>query len=171
MAIKVLKGRLDPTYKKVFWIKVVIVLASIWSVILGLVILLSYSDIPTIAFDIINYIGIGLTLLIAIPSYLYVELFFNNFVYSLEKDYVRIQKSVLTRKDIRIPYSRIQNVDIISGLIQRGYGISTIQVQTAGRAISAQGTLSPEGVIPGIRNPEKVVGDILKKTKKGKSGV
>ena len=67
------------------------------------------------------------------------------------EDEFKIERGVINKEYISIPYNKIQNVDIQRGLIARFLGLSDLQVQTAG--YGATGGLRPggsEGRLPGL---------------------
>lgn len=66
---------------------------------------------------------------------------------------------VVWKKYVTVPYSKITNVDITRGPLQRYYKIGTIHVQTAGAA-GKQGEKA-ELKLVGIRELEKIRGVII----------
>lgn len=74
--------------------------------------------------------------------------------YSLTEDGINIEKGVINKKYITIPYQRIQNVEIYRGILLRLLGISDLQIQTAGMSytLNSKNNNRPvaEGRLPGI---------------------
>ena len=52
--------------------------------------------------------------------------------YAIDIDGVKMSGGVVWKKNVTVPYSKITNVDITRGPLQRYYNIGTIHVQTAG---------------------------------------
>ena len=72
-------------------------------------------------------------------------------------------RGVFWRRNVSIPYTKITNVDISQGPLQRRFDIGTIHVQTAG-AGGAQGALA-ELRMPGIRDLDGLRDVIMEKVK------
>jgi membrane protein YdbS with pleckstrin-like domain len=87
---------------------------------------------------------------------------FKNFSYELDNKGVVINSGIITKSRKFIPYNKIQNLEIISGFIERRYGLSTIQLQTA----SAMGIDRNSTVIPGLRNPDPIADEIRARMEK-----
>lgn len=70
--------------------------------------------------------------------------------YRFDDQGVRMSHGLLFRSESLVQYSRIQDLHISRGLLERWLGLATIQVQTAA------GSASPEMTLVGIRNFEEV---------------
>lgn len=70
--------------------------------------------------------------------------------YSFEDTGLRMNVGVLFRRESVTAYRRIQDIHVSSNVIQRWLGISTISIQTA------SGSATPEIVIEGVKEPEKL---------------
>ena len=114
-------------------------------------------------------VPIELTLLIFIISYivfitiialnyLYNAAYTKNFHYKIAEDHIIIKHGVFTKIVATIPYSRIQNINIVNGVFDRMFKIFTVKIETAGSSVVAasaqKGHIRPEGYIPGLKNPE-----------------
>jgi len=66
--------------------------------------------------------------------------------YEITDDGFRKEYGVIYKKYVTIPYTRIQNIDIHRGIVERFLGLSTIRIQTAG----AGGVARAEGTLPGL---------------------
>ncbi|GAI57517.1 unnamed protein product, partial [marine sediment metagenome] len=63
---------------------------------------------------------------------------------------------IWTKHRATIPFSRIQNINIVNGLFDRIFGLYTVKIETAGGSAytqAAKGYGRPEGYIPGIKDP------------------
>ena len=113
-------------------------LFSLWILLIGLTVILPY-------------------LLIVIPSSWYYSAYIRNFSYKISGENILINHGVFTKIKATIPYSRIQNINIVNGVFDRMYNLSTVKIETAGSssaAASAQsGVIRPEGYIPGLKEP------------------
>jgi membrane protein YdbS with pleckstrin-like domain len=117
-----------------------------------------------------------LLLLIPIPylafCYFWAGLSYRFWQYELTENALRIEKGVIFKKYISIPYERIQNVDIYRGILARLLGLSDLQVQTAGYSGYGKHGMMTEGRLPGLDTKvaeelrDKLVGKI-KGTKQG----
>ncbi len=103
------------------------------------------------------FIGILLLLIIIFVSFCYIwsRLTYRFFKYELSDIALKIEKGVIYKKYISIPYERIQNVDIYRGLLSRILGLSDVHIQTAGygSSVSKRG-ISTEGRLPAL-DPKK----------------
>ncbi len=81
-------------------------------------------------------------------AYVWARLRYKFYKYELTENAFQSERGVLYKKQVFIPYERIQNVDIERRLLYRMLGLSLLSIQTAG------GTGSSEGSLPGI-TPEK----------------
>ena len=83
--------------------------------------------------------------------------------YTVDEDGVKMSGGVVWKKHVTVPYSKITNVDITRGPLQRYYKIGTIHVQTAGAA-GKQGEKA-ELKLTGIKELEKIRGVIIENIK------
>lgn len=79
-------------------------------------------------------------------TYLWANLVYRNWKYEFTKSGVKIEKGVISKDYISIPYDRIQNVDIRRGIPERLLGLSTLQIQTAGETGGSEGKLPGLGI-------------------------
>ena len=92
---------------------------------------------------------------------------YNNFMYEINEDGLKIESGVIHKHSVSLPYEQIQNVNIERTLLDRLLGFSRISIETAG-ASSAQTTgtgvlkSKSEAFIPGLHiNQAKKVHDLL----------
>lgn len=117
----------------------------------------------------VKYIGIAglLFILIAIllgvglaiaTGFFWAILTYKNYKYEVAEDALKIERGVIWKKYVSIPYERIQNVDIYRGLLARLLRLSDLQIQTAGYSASYTGYGMfggrSEGRLPGL-DPQK----------------
>jgi len=109
-----------------------------------------------------------------VVGYIWARLTYHFWRYELTEDVLKIERGVISKKYISIPYERIQNVDIRRGLLARILRLSSLQVQTAGySAIAGKHGFGGEGRLPGlsIDTAEELRERLIKKTKGTKSGL
>ncbi|MFW9951333.1 MAG: PH domain-containing protein [Candidatus Thorarchaeota archaeon] len=108
----------------------------------------------TIFTVILPYIGI------AIISALYFSSYVRNFSYEVLENSIIINHGVFTKIRATIPYKRIQNINIVSGIFDRMFKTYTIKIETAGHSAVGSSAKSkgigPEGYIPGMKDPHIV---------------
>lgn len=94
---------------------------------------------------------------------------YQNYRYQLQDDQIVIERGIIWKRHVSIPYSRVQNLDIIRGPIARWLGLADIQIQTAG----ISGALLVEGRLPAIspQEAENVRNEILTKIKSTRQGL
>ncbi len=76
----------------------------------------------------------GCLLFIMLLILLWIPAFYRSLEYSINTDSVSGKKGVFWRRMVAIPYSKITNIDITQGPVQRWFDIGTIHCQTAGMA-------------------------------------
>lgn len=107
---------------------------------------------------------------ILILNFIWAKLTWRFYKYELRDDGFRKEHGVIWKKYVTIPYERIQNVDIYRGLLARIFGLSDLNIQTAGMS-STMGSYGggSEGRLPGL-SPEvaEQLRDELVKRAKGK---
>ncbi|MCD6114881.1 PH domain-containing protein [bacterium] len=119
----------------------------------------------------VKFLFIFLLLIVVyiIFSYIMARLSYQNWKYELTENAVKIERGVIWKKYVSIPYNRIQNVDIYRGILTRILGLSDLQIQTAGYS----GQVLTEGRIPGLEPylAEKLREELIKKVKDIKQGL
>lgn len=101
-------------------------------------------------------------------AYAWAVLTYNNFRYELHEDGFKVEKGVIFKRYVTIPYERIQNVDIYRGIFARMLDLSDIQVQTAGFSSMGQyGMMFSEGRLPALNKEvaEKLRTDLVRRAK------
>ncbi len=118
---------------------------------------------------------VGVIILIATPiNFIWSKLVYNSFGFELNEDALKIEKGVISKKYISIPYDRIQNVDILRGPIARILGLSDLQIQTAGMSFNYKTKKAQvEGRLPGlsIQRAEELRNALVQKAKASDSGL
>lgn len=103
---------------------------------------------------------------------IYARLAYKFFKYEFTSDQLRIERGIIWRKYSNIPYQRVQNVDITRGVVARILGFSSVNIQTAGYSMPANGrSTHSEGYIPAVSidEAEKIREFVIKRisSKKG----
>lgn len=89
--------------------------------------------------------------LLIILSYVWASLIYKYFCYKIDDKGIEIEKGIIAKKYINIPYNKIQNVEIYRNLLERILGLSHLNIQTAGYgAIGGYGRAGSEGILPGL---------------------
>ena len=98
----------------------------------------------------------------------YIYAYIERFEYKFTDTSIDIQSGVFTRKLVVIPYSRIQNFNIIQDILDRYYGLYTIEIETAGApvVVSSAKAEIPEGYIPGTKDPNLIVNELRKQIRR-----
>jgi uncharacterized membrane protein YdbT with pleckstrin-like domain len=121
-------------------------------------------------FGLILYYVILPVLLGFIFAYLWAGLYWNNYKFEVGPEKITITRGVIGKRVVNIPYERVQNVNIWRGVLERIYGIYSIQIETAGgfSIMSAGGygtRMAAEGSIQGLTQPEQLADYIIAKSK------
>jgi len=92
--------------------------------------------------------------IVMVPIAIWIPAFYRSLKYAIENNCIKMEKGVFWKKNITVPFTKITNVDVIQGPLQRLFNIGTINFQTAG-AGGAQGA-RPELVFVGVRDFESI---------------
>ncbi len=121
---------------------------------------------------ILPYIGI------LIITVLYETRYVRNFSYKISENNIVINHGVFTKTRATVPFSRIQNINIVNGVFDRMFKTFTVKIETAGSSGAAQaaqgGHFRPEGYIPGLKDPyqiEKTIKKMMTKYSQVPSGL
>ena len=97
----------------------------------------------------------------------WIPAFYNSLEYVIESNSVKMRRGVFWRKGVTVPYTKITNIDVTQGPVQRMFDIGTIHVQTAGaggpQAKAAEQKLLGIRDMDGLKNTimERVRGYII----------
>ncbi len=151
-----------------------VIIVWVLSAILGLAIFTSFFLVPTLIFSpgdltfklLLFTAWLASLALLAGIAYLVAWLYYGTWHYTLKEDYIELEYGLVFKREIRIPYERVQNVNTVRGPIQRLFGLSTVQVQTAGGTYYG-GEHRAEGEIPGVSKEtgRSIVNDIMEHVK------
>jgi len=103
-------------------------------------------------------------------------MFYDRYQYRIGEKTVDIKRGILWKKDVIIPYERIQHVSTTRGPIEQLFKLHIVNIFTAGTAsVSAgfggsAGMFAAEGYMPGITDPEALRKTIMDRVKESKSG-
>jgi len=105
--------------------------------------------------------------------YIWAKLSYRFWGYELTEDAVKIEKGVIWKKYISVPYERVQNVDIYRGIIARLLGLSELHIQTAGYSGYGRYGRGTEGKLPGLdpQTAEQLREELIKKVRGTKQGL
>lgn len=85
-----------------------------------------------------NYLGyliVGILLLVII-QFIFSYMSFLKYQFQIQKNAFIVQKGVIKRSTIEIPFHRIQNINVQQSIIQQIFGVVGFQIETAGESIS-----------------------------------
>ena len=116
-----------------------------------LVVLLLAGVLPAGELLAIGPLVVGWLILMS-PIPLYIRAYYIALEYVIDNDSVKMKKGVFWRKRVTVPYTKITNVDITQGPVQRMFNIGTIQSQTAGAG--GPGSGQAELNLVGVRDLE-----------------
>jgi len=114
------------------------------------------------------YVILFLVFIGIIFSYIWARLSYYFYRYEIKEDGFRKEFGVIWKKYVTIPYDRIQNVDIYRGILARIFGLSDLNIQTAG----ASGQVSKaEGRLPGLsrEDAEQLRDELIRQARQSKN--
>lgn len=153
------EGTISYDYKKKTFLKINVILIPCFAAII-LILWLVYLGVQ-FSFELFLWISLYSAvipyLLIAIPVNYYFKAFVRVFSFTVLEQNIIINYGVFTKSRVTIPYSRIQNINIVNGVFDRIYKTFTAKIETAGYsgmpAGGGGGVIRPEGYIPGLKDP------------------
>lgn len=126
-------------------------------------------------FTVLALVGVACILFLWFVAVIIARLSYRAFWYDLTPEGISIQSGIIFRKNVVIPYARVQNIDIYRGPLLRLYGLAEVRIQTAGSAIQTTGwgRNTAEGTIPGVldSDAEAIRKEILQRSQKGDKGL
>jgi len=164
-------GKADSRMKKVWMIKwtfgfvFIFIFLFLFIGIGFLGIIISSGPIGIIFYYIILPLIVGLLF-----SYIWASLYWNNYKFDIGPEKITITRGIIGKRIVNIPYERVQNVNIFRGVLERIYGIYSIEIETAGgfspMSSGGYGTrMGSEGSIQGLIKPEPIADYIIAKSK------
>jgi hypothetical protein len=103
-------------------------------------------------------------------------MFYERYRYKIGDKTLDIKRGILWKRDVTIPYERIQHVSSTRGPIEQLFKLHIVNIFTAGTASfgagfgGSAGMFAAEGYIPGITDPEGLKKTIMDRVKMSKSG-
>ncbi|MFQ5907389.1 MAG: PH domain-containing protein [Thermoplasmata archaeon] len=110
------------------------------------------------------FLGVG----IVAASYGWALLYWKMYRWRQGEEELHVWRGIIFRKRIAIPYTRVQNVNVVRGPFLLLYGLSGVEVETAGQAYSSLINRT-EGYLPGIVKGEALADSILERVRRGKA--
>lgn len=144
--------QLDPKAAWLFFITGASVWFGAWLVLIlpfAIFFIMLLSEVPTpnpVLTSLSWIIFSAITITPFILIYLWSRLTYHYYRYQLTDLGFRKEHGVIWKRYVTIPYDRIQNVDILRGVLARMMGLSDLQIQTAGMS----GAIGAEGRLPGL---------------------
>jgi hypothetical protein len=102
-------------------------------------------------------------LILMVPILLWIPAFYRSLEYVVDSDSVKSKKGVFWRERVIVPYTKITNIDVTQGPIQRMLNIGTIYIQTAG-AGGTQGAQA-ELTLLGVRDLQGLKDTIMERVR------
>ncbi len=170
---------LDLATKKVWRIKGIIFFGFIWliytvSILLGwyfIPVSEPYRDMLPWIFALLTLLFVGLFVIYII----WISMYYKRYKYALEKEGLLIHRGIWWKYRRMVPYARIQHTSIDQGPIEQIYKIYRVNSYTAGTgsiggASAGSRATGPEGQILGVRNPEPLREEIMKRVMQSRLG-
>ncbi len=178
------EGGISSSYKNKELLKITIttgIIAAAITVVFLTGMFLAWWTIP-IEWIYFVYLGFiifySLFAVIIILTYMYNRAYIKNLTYTISEDHIIIRHGIFTKVVATIPYSRIQNINIVNGVFDRMFKTFTVKIETAGSSAAAtsaqRGIMRPEGYIPGLKDPyiiEKKIKEMMTKLSTVPSGL
>jgi membrane protein YdbS with pleckstrin-like domain len=170
---------LDYAAKKVWKVKGIIIFGMVW-IFLSLGTLLGWfytplsdpnKEIPLWIFLIETVTLVS----IFIVYNIWIVMYFPRYKYALGEEGILINRGIWWKYRRTIPYSRVQHISVDQGPIEQMFHIYRVNSYTAGTgsmggASAGSGVTGPEGQILGVKNPEPLKEEIMKRVMHSRLG-
>ena len=170
---------LDYAAKKVWKVKGIIIFGMVW-IFLSLGTLLGWfytplsdpnKEIPLWIFLIETVTLVS----IFIVYNIWIVMYFPRYRYALGEEGILINRGIWWKYKRTIPYARIQHISVDQGPIEQMFHLYRVNSYTAGTgsmggASAGSGVTGPEGQILGVKNPEPLKEEIMKRVMQSRLG-
>lgn len=170
---------LDPATKKVWRVKGVVVFGLLW-LLIGVSTLLAwyYTPVSEPNRDVSLWVFVIVTIFflsLFVIYNLWISLYYPRYRYVLGKEGILINRGIWWKYRRTVPYARVQHISIDQGPIEQIFGIYRVNSYTAGTgsiggASAGSRATGPEGQILGVRNPEPLKEEIMKRVMQSRLG-
>jgi len=162
---------LDPASKTIWSVKGVIFFGLFWLLALATFIYEWAYDTLNPDKNLILLIFIIVTTCILVFLCIYnfwVSMYYNNYRYALGPEGLLINRGIWWKYRRTVPYARIQHISIDQGPIEQIFSLYRVNSYTAGTgslggASAGSRVTGPEGQILGVRNPEPLKVEIMRR--------
>lgn len=115
--------------------------------------------------------GFGLiaTLIILICSYFMQKIWYKNFYFKFDNELGQIKTQIIAQKTSYIYYDRIQNINMIQGILDRIFGLYNVRIETAAETSKSASSFAVPGLNSG--DAEKLKNFLLPKARFGKNNL
>ena len=97
---------------------------------------------------------LGVILLLALFVLAWIPLYHRSLHYEIDDTEIRVSKGVVWRSRVTVPYTKVTNVDLTQGPLERMFGIGRVKVQTAGYG-GKQGQRAEQALV-GLRDFNRI---------------
>lgn len=153
----------------VWALKAILVLSPFWATMFLVGIVSRPAEVPPLAVALV----VGLAVAIVIFAYGGALLYRRLYRWDLGEEDLRVWRGILFRKRVTIPYMRVQNVNVVRGPLLLLFGLSGVEVETAGQKGWYYGLYGTEGYLPGLVDGEAVADAIVERVREsiGREGL
>lgn len=155
--------------------KIALMIKPLIGIIIFVIVLIFPWLIMTLNGDLpISFVLISLALIIVVLSsiiILWAIMFYNRYLFCIGGDAVYINRGILWKRNVVIPYERIQHTSTTRGPIDMLLGLHILNIFTAGtgsvgaRFGGAASAFAAEGSIPGLADPKPFQDAIMEKVR------
>ncbi len=150
--------------KLYFWI----VLALIDGLIAGVWLVISINA-PVLGWFLLGPM-LALAIVPDIVAYIAIHIRYDTTWYAMNNRALRIRRGVWIVHEMTFTFENVQNVKVVSGPVQRLFGIENLEIETAGSGESEQsGSITNKGIIEGVADAHRIRDMIMERVRASKS--
>lgn len=137
--------KLDPKSVWIFFIRYLLIGIFLGG-FLGIYFAAMLNQFFGVAVEDLFSLGFAYLFAVAVISFIWARWSYHYYRYEITDTAFKKEFGVIYKMYVTIPYDRIQNVDIVRGIVARILGLSRLVIQTAG----ISGSVRAEGVLPAL---------------------
>jgi len=143
----------SPRYRTKLYAIVTLIAGAVLALglIIGLIVALDRSSSAGSGLIVILVFG-ALDVLWWVPAMFVVAPYYDSLSYEIQDDEVIMRVGVVTKSIKHVPYRTVTNITIKRGILDRLFGLGTLNIQTAGMS----GTTGAEESLEGLENVQEV---------------
>lgn len=105
----------------------------------------------------LSWIGVWVAIFVVVYVFhiIYTFLWKSTYSFSFLPEYIQMRSGIISRSEVHVPYRAVQDVTVTQGVIERLFGLATVNIQNAAQAQMVGRKLAQTGVVIPGQTPDK----------------